>query len=116
MKRKSSVLLTAAIVVFATMIVGCAEKPKAADSKEAIQQAKQLQTVEEQVKHLVQEANGFINSKQFDEAVNTAKYILSNLDKESLEAKTILEKAQAELKKMAEAKAEELKRSLTGSL
>ena len=112
--RNKNVISVMAAVLLAVVIVGCAQKPSAANSKEAVDQAKQLETVEAQVNYLVKEASAFINSKQFDEAVNTAKYVLSNLDKESAQAKTILEKAQAELKKLAEAKVDEMKKSLGG--
>ena len=112
MRRQGMSFSVVSVVLLAALVVGCAQKPKAANSKEAVEQAKQLENVEAQVQYLVKEANAFINSKQFDEAVNTAKYILSNLDKESAQAKTILEKAQEELKKLAEAKAQELKKSI----
>lgn len=114
-KNRYAVLVTV-VCLLAAAVSGCAQKPQSASSTDAIQQANQLETVEAQVNYLVKEANAFINSQKFDEAVNTAKYILSNLDKESVQAKSILEKAQAELKKLAEAKAEELKGSLGGML
>lgn len=103
-----AVLLTVGIF----SVTGCSQQPKAADSKAAIEQAKVMETVEEKTKYLVSEANAFVNNKNFDEAVKTAKYVLSNLDAESQEAKSIIEKATAEIKKMAEQKAEELKKSL----
>ena len=93
--------------------IGCAQqKPQAASSSEAITQAKTLPSADEQVKYLVNQANAFVNSKNFDDAINTAKYILSELDQNSQEAKSILEKAQEELKKMAGAKLDEMKGKL----
>lgn len=106
MKKKMIFLF---IAVFACVLTGCAQQSKSENSQQAIEQAKTLQTVEEQAKYLVSEANAFINSKKFEEAVATAKYILAELDGNSQEAKSILERAQEELKKLAEQKAAELK-------
>lgn len=90
-------------------VAGCAQQPKSANSSEAIQAADTLQTVEEKAKFLINEANAFINSKKFDDAIKTAQYVLNNLDQDSAEAKSLLERAQAELKKMAEQKIDEVK-------
>ena len=112
MKIKSlSVLLVA---VFVVGVVGCgqAQKPQSANSAQAIQQTQSMPDVQAKVNFLVKEANAFLSSQKFDDAVNTAKYILSNLDKNSTEAKSILEKAQAELKKLAEQKVNEVKGDL----
>ena len=89
----------AAGLIFA--VAGCAQQKPAASSQEAIQQSKEMKTVDEQVKYLVSQANSFINSQKFDEAVQTARYILSNLDQNSVEAKSILEKATAQMKEAA---------------
>jgi uncharacterized membrane protein len=64
----------------------------------------------------VKEANAFISSEQFDQAINTAKYVMSNLDKDSTDAKSIIETAKMELKKMTEKKAEEMKGELQNKL
>jgi len=98
------------------MIAGCAQKPQAENSKGAIQQAQGLETVDAKVKYLVGEANAFLSSEKFDDAINIAKYILAELDKDSTEAKTILERAEAELKAFAEKKAEEAKKALADKL
>lgn len=105
------VFLVVAVVVVMT---GCgqAQKPQAANSAQAIQQTQSMPDVQAKVQYLVKEANAFLSSQKFDDAVNTAKYILSNLDKNSADAKSILEKAQAELKKLAEQKVNEVKGDL----
>jgi len=94
-------------------VAGCAQQPKAANSQEAIEQAKALETAEAQAKYLISQANAFVNSKDFDQAIQTAKYVLANLDSESKEAQSIIEKATTQLKKMAEEKAAEMKKSLS---
>ena len=55
-------------------------------------------------------------NQQFDEAIDTARYILNKLDSNSTEAKSIIEKAKAELEKLAKQKAEELKKGVTDKL
>ena len=115
MKRITTVLVAVSFV-FAVGIMGCSQKPQSANSSEAIEQAKTLQSVEEQAKFLGKEANAFINSEQFDEAIKTAKYVLSKLDKESQEAKSLIERAKQELETMAREKAEEAKAKLKEKL
>jgi len=110
--RQNKLLLIVVCAVFTFGVVGCSQKPKSANSGDAIQQSKNLKTVEEQVKYLVGEANAYISSEKFDESISIAKYILAELDKGSVDAKGILEKAQAELKALAEKKVEEAKAEL----
>jgi hypothetical protein len=102
------------IVVFCLIMglitFGCAQRAK--DSREAIELSKAKTSVEAQAQYLVQQANSFINSDQFDEAIKTAKYILSELDSNSQAAENIIEKAQAEMKQMAEQKLQEVKGKL----
>lgn len=99
--RKPFLLIFTAIVFAGFLTGGCAKKE--ANSQQAIEQSKSMKTVDEQVKYLTGQANDFINSKQFDQAIATAKYVLANLDPNSSEAKSILAKAQAELTKTATA-------------
>ena len=73
MRKNRLVVVLAVGMVLAVAAAGCAQKPKSANSSEAIQQAKQLESVEAQVNYLIREANAFISSQQFDEAVNTAR-------------------------------------------
>ena len=92
--------------------MGCSQGPKAANSQEAITNSKSLKTVDEQVKYLVGQANSFVNSQNFDQAINTAKYILSNVDKNSVEARKILDNATAEMKKAATGALNDMKNKL----
>ena len=110
--RECKLLLTGLCVIAVAGLMSCAQQPKSANSGQAIEEAKKLPAVEDQVKYLVKEANAFINSQKFDEAVSTAKYILANLDQNSVEAQSILEKAKAQLEAMAKKKVEEVKGNL----
>lgn len=92
------------------MAFGCGQR--AQSSSEAIDLSKAKATVEAQAQYLVAQANGFINSDQFDEAIKTARYVLSNLDSNSTAAQDIIAKAQAELKKIADQKLQEVKEKL----
>lgn len=94
---------------------GCNQQ-KAASSQDAIQQSQKIKTVDEQVKYLISQANNFVNSKNFEEAVKISQHILQNLDSNSSEAKNILEQAKAELKKLAEQKVAEVKSDLTNKI
>lgn len=114
--RKSIAVLTVACLALSLGLVGCAQQAKSANSSEAIESAKAMDSVESQIQFLVSEANGFINSEKFDEAIQTAKYILSNLDQNSEDARSLIEKAQAEIKAMAQQKAEELKGDVQNKL
>jgi hypothetical protein len=95
------------------MLAGCVKK--ADDSAQAIAQSKELKTAEEQADYLIGQANAFLNSKEFDEAMKTARYVLSNLDQESEKAKAIIEMAKVEMQKAAESTAGDMKKTL-GSL
>ena len=110
MKRFYSILT---VLLLIGSVSGCAkQQPQAATADQAIEQSKSQGSVDAQAKYLVSEANAFVNSQKFDEAIATAKYVLANLDANSQEAKSVIEKATAELKAMAEQKAQELKNKL----
>jgi len=108
MKKFTLAVLTMVIALSA----GCAPKPQAATADQAIEQSKSMGAPQEQAKYLVSQANAFVNSQKFDDAIASAKYVLANLDANSVEAKNIIEKATAEIKAMAEQKAQELKNKL----
>ncbi len=97
-------------LIIGLVALGCGQRVQS--SAEAIDLAKAKATVEEQAKFLVQQANSFINGDQFDEAIKTARYVLSNLDSNSTAAQDIIAKAEAELKKIAQAKLDEAKSKL----
>ena len=102
--------LVLALFVFGAVLSGCTQK--AASSQEAIEQSKNLATVEQQADYLISQSNAFLNSDEFNEAITTAQYVLRNLDQNSTEARTLIEKAKAEMKKAADAAANDIKKSI----
>ena len=112
MKKFFHVMLI--LVLFLSLVLaGCAQQ-KAASSKEAIETAKAMETVEQKAAYLIQQAKAFYNSKDFQESVNTAKYILRYVDKDSQAAKDLLQKAKDALASAAKAAVEDAKKKLPG--
>ncbi len=97
----NKIVLGVMAAVLAVGVVGCAQKPQSANADEAIKYADQLADVQAKVAYLVKEANAFLSSKNYDQAVSTAKYVLGKLDSNSAEAKGVLTKAEEEIKKLA---------------
>ncbi|MBN1587799.1 MAG: hypothetical protein JW937_10295 [Candidatus Omnitrophica bacterium] len=93
-------------------IAACGQK--AESSAAAIDHAKTLGTVEAQAQYLVKQGQAFLNSKQYEEAMQTVKYVLSNVDKSSQEAQKILQQAKDEMAAAAQKAAADLKGSLGG--
>jgi len=102
------------LVALSFIVVGCAQR--AATPEEAIQQAQSKPSVDAQVNYLVGQANAFISSEKFEDAIKIAKHILSNLDANSQEAKSLIERAQEEITKMAQQKIEEAKGDVKNAL
>ncbi len=94
------------------MNIGCAKK--AASVNEAIQNSQAMKTVEEKANYLVKQAEAFYSSKEFQQAIETAQYILSNIDKNSQAAKDLIEKAKAQLQAAAQKAADDVKKKLLG--
>ena len=109
MKNLLSVLIVC-VFVLSLGVAGCAKQ--AATSQEAIQQSKTMKTVDEQAQFLVSQANAFVSSKKFDQAAETAKYVLANLDANSQEAKAVLQKAAEEMKKSAQTAVDDIKNKI----
>ena len=109
--RKSNVCIAVLCLLLSFSVLGCAQK-KAASSQEAIETSKQLKTVDEQVHYLVGQANAFINGKEFNDAITTAQYVVSNLDQNSAEAKSLIERAKAEMQKAAQGAVNDMKSKL----
>jgi hypothetical protein len=89
------------------MSMGCAQK--AESSSQAIANTQNMQTVQEKVNYLMAQANAFYNSKEFQQAVDIAQHVLSNLDRNSQEAKSLIEKAKEQLTKLGQQKLDQLK-------
>jgi hypothetical protein len=98
--KKAITFVVAGILIIGFAVYGCTQK-KAASSKEAIEASKAMQTVQEKVDYLIGQAKAFYNSKDFQGAMDTAQYVLGYLDKNSQEAKNLLEKTKSELKAAA---------------
>lgn len=111
MKKVNVMVLVCFVFLGLAWMSGCGEKP-AASSQAAIEQSKAKGSVQEQVNYLAAQAKSFVNSKNFDEAVNVANYILTNLDKNSQAAKDILMQAKAEMQKTAESTMNDMKNKL----
>ncbi len=79
---------------------GCAKN--SGSVSEAIQNSQSLKTVQEKANYLIGQAQAFYNSKEFQKAVETAQYVLNNLDKNSQVAKDLIEKAKAQLQAAAQ--------------
>jgi hypothetical protein len=89
---------------------GC--EGQATSASEAIQQAKELGTPEQQAQYLVGQAKAFLNSKEYQEAIKTAQYVLTNIEADSQEAKDVLEQAQTQLADATKQAAGEAKKQL----
>ena len=102
-------------LIMAVALVGCSQ-PKAENSGAAIDHAKTLENVEEQAKYLVNQAESFIKSEEYDEGIKVAGYVSSNYEEYKAQAQGLIDEAKAELEKLAKAKAEELKTKMKEKL
>ncbi|MFH1305104.1 MAG: hypothetical protein ABIH74_01720 [Candidatus Omnitrophota bacterium] len=93
MKRLITVTMVACLIAGIAM-TGCGVK-KVATPQEAIKQAQILETPAKKVSYLVGQADAFYKAKDFQGAINIARYVLGNLDKDSPEAKQIIKKSQS---------------------
>ncbi|MBT3394598.1 MAG: hypothetical protein HN411_05785 [Waddliaceae bacterium] len=87
------IIIGAILISFAFILSGCDAKGDVATSSAAIDKAKTLETVEVKVDYLLEQAEYFYDTEQYQEAVDLAEYILKYLDKNSPEAKKLLEDA-----------------------
>jgi hypothetical protein len=95
------------------LISGCGPK-KEASSQDAINVAENLETIKERADYLVAQAKAFYNSKRFQDALDSAQYVLSYLDKDSQEAKDLIQKAKDALITKAQSSFDEGKKRLEG--
>ena len=109
MRLLVSVMVVCLLLSFG--VLGCGQQ-KAGSSREAIDAAKIMQTAEEKSDYLVSQAKAFYSSKDFQQAVDVAQYVLSYVDKDSQAAKDLLEKAKNALTAAAKAKLGEAKKGL----
>ena len=116
MKKLFGVVAVSSMVL-SLILTGCAQD-KATSSKEAMQTAKSMETVDQKADYLIKQAKAFYNSKEFQQAVDITQYILRYVDKDSQEAKNLLEKAKealvAKAKEAAGGAVEDVKKKLPG--
>jgi len=110
MMKYSGILCIAVIASIA--MIGCSGG--GVSSQEAIEKAKALQvTASEKAEFLVGEAKSMYNSKQFQDAVSTVQYALQHFDKNSAEAKALLDKAKKALVDAGEKAVDEAKKKFS---
>lgn len=85
---------------------------KAASVDEAIESSQVIPSVSEKTNYLLSQARLFYQSKDYEGALVLSGYILEKIDKDSLQARRIFEKAQQELLKSAHKKLNEAMREL----
>jgi hypothetical protein len=105
--RKMFVIMLALVLV----VSGCGTQ-KAESGKAAIQTAKTMETAQEKTDYLVSQAKAFYNSKEFQDAVDTAQYVLRYLDRDSQEARDMLKKAKDALIAQTRGAAKDAKKKL----
>ena len=98
---------------FCLIVAGCGPK-KEASSRDAIEAAKSLETVKEQADYLIAQAKAFYGSKQFQDAIDAAQYVLRYLDKDSQAASDLIQKAKDALTKQAQSVVDDAKKKLEG--
>ncbi|HSV43032.1 MAG TPA: hypothetical protein VLJ10_00615 [Candidatus Bathyarchaeia archaeon] len=116
MKRKWMEMGVGVMVMVLLIVSGCAKQPKTANSSEAIAASKQLESVEKKVQYLASEAQAFLSQEKYQEAINTAQYILNDVDQNSKAAMDVIEKAKAQLTKMAGEAAAKVESDVKGVL
>lgn len=92
--RKFAVIIMALCLVVNFSLAGCGAK-KADTGTDAIEQAKTMKTVDQKKEYLLDQAQAFINAREFQYAIDVIQYTLKNVDANSEEAKKLLSKAQS---------------------
>ncbi len=110
MRRAVVAVLVTGAMVCALAAVGCGQK--AASSSEAIQHAQTLQTPQEQADYLIGQAKVFLDSKNYQEATATARYVLAKVDHNSQQAKELLQQAAHHAVDAAQAGVKDAKKQL----
>ena len=99
---KKTLLLGIVICLSCGMLLSAGCTKKSASVNETIQNSQSLKTIQEKADYLIKQAEAFYNSKQFQQAIETAQYVLNNLDNSSQQAKDLIEKAKAQLQAAAQ--------------
>ncbi|HOX53969.1 MAG: hypothetical protein PHI86_02020 [Candidatus Omnitrophica bacterium] len=110
MNRFTAIVISL-VFLFSVAVVGCGPK-KEASSLDAIKVAEAMKTVKEKTDYLLAQAQAFYNSKDFQNAIDAAQYVLRNLDKESMTAKNLITKAKEALAAEAQKAVDRVKNSI----
>lgn len=110
---KNIVFIVVALLCVSLAMIGCGTK-KEVSGNAAIQQSQALATAQQKVSYLAAQAKAFINSKEYDQAVFVTQYILNDVDRNSQEARLLLEKAKAGLTAQAKTRMEAVKNQFSG--
>jgi|WetSurMetagenome_2_1015567.scaffolds.fasta_scaffold185368_1 hypothetical protein len=111
---KNILLLGMIFCLSCGLVLGAGCTKKSVSANEAIQTSQTLKSVEEKAGYLMKQAEAFYNSKEFQQAIQTAQYVLSNVDKNSQSAKDLIEKAKVQLKEAAQKAAGDVSNKLFG--
>ena len=98
---KHGLWLVAVAIAGVGVLAGCGRQ--AVSSSEAIQHAKTLKTPVQQADYLVRQAQAFVKSEDYQEAIKTVQYVLSSVDIHSHAATDLLGQAKAKLAADAQA-------------
>ncbi|QAT16567.1 hypothetical protein BU251_01895 [Candidatus Velamenicoccus archaeovorus] len=102
-----------AVLIFAVGMIcvtsGCAKR--VVSSAKAIKKSETMSTTDQKAVYLVGQAKAFLNSNNYREAIKTSQYVLAGVDRNSKEARAILEKAKQGLSEEADDMMEDVKRS-----
>jgi len=95
---KRILTLTVAVMIMTGSLAYAETQMEALAAKEAIAQAGELATVEQQVEYLLKQGEAFFENQRFSEARSVAEYILLKLDNEQEEAVQLLSRANQNIK------------------
>lgn len=101
MNLRKTFFLILSLAVF-SLSSGCGAANNKSNSGNVIESAKRITGKEAKINYLISEGEKFIASEQFQDAINTAEYILSNLDKGNPQAKDLINRAKESLAKNVE--------------
>jgi len=110
--KKVTIALVIVCIAFSMAVVGCGPK-KAETPKEAIETSKTMDATKARENYLVAQAKAFYNAKDYKGAVELSKYVINFVDKNSVAAQDILQKAQEDLRAQMQQAANELKQKFS---
>lgn len=110
---KRSMLLAVCFIFCCAAAVAYAQVSAAVT--EVIKKSEVFKTVAEKANYLIGQADAFYKTEKFQQAIETAQYVLNNLDKNSQPAKDLIEKAKAQMKATAQGTMGNVTNKLFGS-